>query len=396
MSIPPTTTIIFKGLPRDTENWLVGIDTKFFTVNQLLRGLKLVPLGVHLIHYSIPWKSDETTESSIRYGRFLDCQNEVVILHWNQQHEKFDFIDSSMEEEALNFSKYMAELGEDYQFTIEYPENFKLWKKLISHLDMDLIQEFVPYSYTRYTDEINTITPSKEENMVLLDQLQQRDPIRTYEDHNTSEFAYTIIEFKKQRPQTFLENEGKDLTQVTKDYLSKTWYFDSLFGHDLDVFLGEFQLSFILFVVLGNFCSGLQWLNLLRLLLMCKSFMIDHKTFTYNFVQIFQLQLETIPAEYVGDTISLTSAVDTKSFVDIIENFVRDVFIPNEWAGDCCGKMKLNGMILEKWDNILDIINEKFNLNLRSLGKVAVDDEKFEVYDMKDYDEDDEDAPAIV
>lgn len=391
MSLPPQTTVIFKGLPGDTENWLVGIDTKFFTVNQLLRGLKLVPGGIHLIHYSIPWKSDETTESSVRYGRFIECKNEVVILSWNLQQEKFDFIDGSNEEEALNYSKSMADLGEDYRFTVEYPEDFNLWSRLISKLDMDLIQEFVPYTHQRFTDEINTITPSKEENMVLLDQLQQKDPIRTYEDHNNSEFAYTIIEFRKNRP-----DKAQDVTQITKDFRDKSWYLDSVFGHDLDILLGEFQLSFVLFVVLGNFCSGLQWLNILRLVLMSKTFLGSHKAFTHSFILIFKLQLETIPAEYVGDTISLTSAVDTKTFIDIMENFVRDVFVKEDWTGECCGKMKMNGMILETWENILETINSKFNLDIKRLGDVKVDENQFEVYDLKDYDENDEDAPAIV
>lgn len=376
MSKPPKTTIIFKNVPNDTQNWLIGIDTKFFTINQVFQGIKLVPDGIHLIHYSIPSHSKGTAEDiqalSIRYGKWIDCYNDVVVFYWDTNLEKFEIFNGKNEPEALNYAKFTADLGEIYHRTIAYPENEVTWNGLTLCLNEVYVDSII------HTNELSTISSSKEENLVLLQQLQTQE--------SPDEMNYTILNFKAKRP-------GSSLEQISKDYLDKSWYLEQTY-QDENMF-AELQLSFLNFVILGNFCSGLQWLNILKLLLMSKLYIENNKSFSLGFLQIFKLQLETIPEEYVGETISLNSAVDTKSFIDIMENFVKDIYPQQVWNGNCCGKMKLNGMILELWKQIVHIINYKFKMNLNKLENPDISD-GFEVFDLNDYDENDEDLPTIV
>ncbi|CAH6718992.1 A1 cistron-splicing factor Aar2p [[Candida] jaroonii] len=389
MNKPPNTTVIFKDIPPETSNWLVGIDTKFFSINQLLKGIKNIPRGLHYLHYSLPTVSTENsieaTQTSIRYGSWIDCQDDVIFLVWDPRIEKFHLVDENNNLESLNYSKYISSLGDIYNHTIEYPEDQTQWTTLINCLDMELVQEFLPYISMKYTDEINTVTPSREENMILLDQLQQKDSSRHYEDPKQEELKYTIIQFKKNRPNASVE-------EISADYLDKSWYIEELYGSDTDLLLGELQLSFLMFVIIGNFCSGLQWMNLLKLISMSKSFS-DNKHFNLKFLKVFKAQLEQLPEEYVEDTVSLNSAVDTKNFIGILENFVRDIY-HEKWNEDCCGKMKMNGMINQQWQSVKELIRNKFHIDLSTL-QPSIDDDKFEVFDLKDYDENDEDSPAI-
>jgi A1 cistron-splicing factor AAR2 len=62
--------------------------------------------------------------------------------------------------------------------------------------------------------------------------------------------------------------------------------------------------------------------------------------------------------------------------------------------GDCCGKMKLNGNLQNIWHNIV-ATNQKFGIDLKQLKRL-VDEENFEVFNLEDYDENDEDMPVIV
>ncbi|EGV64483.1 hypothetical protein PSN45_004793 [Yamadazyma tenuis] len=396
MNKPPKTTVIFHGVPNDTTNWLVGIDTKFFTINQLLKGIKLIPDGIHFIHYSLPSiKSNDTnaaTSSSIRYGRWIECDNSVTVLYWNSDLEKFDIVDDKNVPEALNYSKYTQNLGEIYSLTVAYPEDEAIWNGLISAIDLEIISDLVSLKSDSYSKEVNTITPSTEENTILSNQLKSKDPTRELDPNliSGSEIQFTILNFKQKRDNVSLE-------QISQDYLDKSWYLEETFGHDTDFVLGELQLSFVQFIILGNFCSGLQWLNTLKLLSMSKTFIVANKSFSLKFLRSFKLQLESIPAEYIGETISLNSAVDTKNFIGIMENFVKDVYPREMWGNDdCCGKMKVNGMVVDTWKKILLLIQQRFQLDLSNLENRKVDEDQFEVFDLKDYDENDEDVPAIV
>lgn len=407
MNKPPKTTLLFKNVPTNTTNWLVGIDTKFFNINQLLKGIKLIPNGIHFIHYSLPSQTTGSTtsalETSIRYGRWIECCDHLIVFVWDSEAEKFDILDGKSEQESLNYSKHTMDVGDVYPFTIPYPENEDLWKSICNYVDIEVIQEFIPYNSEHYSNEINTITPSKEENMVLMEKLLQHQANRSngsmdVQDQSHDELRYTIIQFLANRDTDKLPTKSPvPVEQISNDYLDKSWYINKLYGHDFELLLGELQVAFTLFIILGNFCSGLQWINILKLLLMGKSFMNSNKSFSLNFLKAFEAQLQVLPEEYIGDNISLNSAVDTKTFISIMENFIKDIFPEEQWnQGDCCGKMKLDGFINQKWGQVMATIHRKFNIDIRKLRNSQFDDDQFEVFDLNDYDQDDEDVPAIV
>ena len=74
-----------------------------------------------------------------------------------------------------------------------------------------------------------------------------------------------------------------------------------------------------------------------------------------------------------------------------MENF-SDIF--DAMSGNCCGKMKLKGNLQNIWHNIV-ATNKKFSIDLKQLKRL-VDEENFEVFNLEDYDENDEDMPVIV
>lgn len=414
-SKPPLTTLILDGLPAEANNWLLGIDSQFFLANQLLRGIKSIPNGIHLFHYSIPTElsNDPNKPSvaaislSIRHGFWFECiEEDIFVLRWDSDEEKLIMSnprEPSDDEEQLNHTKIIDQLGDIYSLLIEYPENFTNWSNnLVSYIDFEILLEFLPYEGDNeiYTKDINTMTPSKEENIVLIDTLNKKDPDARIPDQTNNELKYTIIEFRKKRTDEETDNTQK-IQNITKDYLDKSWYLEEIFGHDHELLFGELQLSFLNFVILGNFCSGLQWLNILKLLLQCEQFIKQNQSFSLNFLKVFEHQLNLLPPEYLfngneevkEDGFNL---IDLQAYVKVMENFSRGVFLESSWNnGDCCGRMKLGGMIIEKWINIKIIHKSRFGIDLNAL-KEPENDGDFEVYNLSDYDENDEDAPAIV
>lgn len=406
-STPPKTTIVFENLPTNSKlnQWLVGIDTQFFNINQIFRGIKLVPAGIHLLHYSIPSEnangivdelpSESAIGSSARYGFWFHCcDGDVLILRWDEQAENFFMIDPHKEEEKLNYSKCLNELGDIYSLMVTYPVNDQEWfRNLVNYIDFELVQEFIPSDNDAFTREVSSMMPSKEENMVLVDALEKAKPdaVSSLEDQSGKELSYTIIQFKLSKGKT------ESVSKVTENYLDKSWYLDQLYGNDVELMFGEIQLSFINFVILGNFCSGMQWLNIIKLILMSKEFMLSSQRIALNFLTIFEHQLKKLPKEYLMDDLALNNLLDLQTYSTVIENFAHDIFPKDTWgSGGRCGKMKLAGFIKEKWQAILDLNKSKFNIDFENLNSSKFDDNKIEIYDLNDYDENDEDAPAIV
>lgn len=410
---PPKSTIVLDSLPDEFQNCLIGIDSQFFTVNKLLKGIKLIPEGLHFFHYSIPLnqnkdgKHDSTSQElvslSLRYGYWFECiDNDVFIIRWDSEEEKLIMSNSRErkdESEQLNHSRVIDSIGDHYSFMVEYPENSHKWfNDLINYIDFEILMEFLPYDGFDevYMKDINTMTPSKEENMILLETLTSKDPSKRFDDQSNNELKYTIIQFKINKP----SSGDSSIEQITSNFLDKSWYLDELYGNDLDLLLGELQLSFINFIILGNFCSGLQWCNILKLISMSLSFIKRHQTFTLNFLKIFETHLQTIPSEYlVGDLKNEDSSnlIDLETYIGIMERFAAEIFPENSWNdGSCCGKMKLGGMINEKWNNIKIINQLKFGIHLSNLKISTNDGGDFEVYDLNDHEEDDEYAPVIV
>lgn len=391
MSRPPLTTLVLEGIPPKATEWLMGIDSQFFLVSQLLRGIKSIPSGIHLFHYSVP-----TEGLSLRYGYWFDCiEGDLFVVRWDQDDEKLIMNnprEATDKHELLNHSKVADQLGDIYSRLIEYPENANNWfGNLANYIDFEILMEFLPYKGSNeiYVEEINTMMPSKEENLILADTLLKKDPNTKIEDQSNNELKYTIIEFMKNRHQ-----KEQKVETITQEYLDKSWYLEELFGHDHELLFGELQLAFLNFVILGSFCSGLQWLNLLKLLQSCDGFIKRNQTFALNFLKIFESQLNLLPPEYLS--VDSFNSIDLQSYVKVMEGFSQTVFLESSWNnGDCCGRMKLGGLIIEKWINIKIIHKSRFGIDLNAL-KERDNDGEFEVYNLSDYDENDEDAPAIV
>lgn len=341
MATPPLTTLILNSSPFS----VVGIDTQFFEVNALLRGIKLIPKGVHLFHYS------ESTQDgvSMRYGRWFECKDgDIVSVDFSE--EKCQF--------TVNVNP-PATLAADYAFMVVYPEDSAVWTSLSKFVDSEAIDEYVPANNT----PISTATPLKEENMVLVETLRERDPKQTFEDQTGKELRYTIVQFRLRAAESHSDRD------ITQNSLEKSWYVTQLFGHDPELLLAEILISFVHFVVLGNLCSCTQWLTLLRLVLMSPQFLHHHRGFGADFMALLHAQLEKLPREYMAGL----QVVGMQTFAEVMENlaYIND----------------------STWSSISEVNQRRFGLEISPKN---VDANNFEVYDMEDYDEDDEDAPAVI
>lgn len=385
MSKPPNSTILLEGgIGGDGKgDWLIGIDLLFFTVTNKFYGIKNIPLGIHLFHYS------KVEASSVRYGVWFECvEGDIVVLRWDSNKEMFAVLkqdDGDGDVQLLDYSKALAELGDAYSYMTNFQTNEKDWKfwkdSLVNHVDLDVLERVLGEDTPL---EVSTIMASRQENDILREVLRKggatvSEKVGVLEEELAEgELCYTQIHFK-------LTQSGSVGADVTRDYLDKTWYVNEIFP-DREYLLGEFQASFVHYVIFGNYCSMVQWLNMLKLMLMSSSFVLTSKSFSLNFLSIYYSQLMKLPREYLigGDADEIL--IDLKTYVEIIENFMEFF---KEWDSKlCCGKLKLQGMVKQKWDEIINLHKKLFDIDFSKITNSTTDD----IFNK----DDEEEGPIIV
>lgn len=347
MSGPPLGTLWIDLLPLTNPEFVIGIDTAFFNVNSIFKGIKEIPPGIHLFHYA---EGDD-----MRAGWWFEIhENQVLSIYWDCEKEQF------MEKHVS-----MDQIGNEYHLLVLYPENIDAWRALTRDVSMSYINTISP----AFPSPITTATPLKEENMVLERTLKNKDHKQTFEDQSSEELAYTIILFKL----TGLK-EDSSVEQITKNALDRTWQIEKLFQTP-DHFLAELQTSFINFCVLANLCSCTHWTSLLRLTLLSEAMFLKYPGFTSSLLETFLAQLEKIPEEYVQSPD--IGVVDTSELVNALER-LRSIFAQSS-----------------RWQKIEGVCRSRFGFHIKNL-EAPFDVDNFEVYDIEDHDDDDEDAPAII
>lgn len=349
MSLPPLGTLLVDHVPELGPGAVVGIDSQFFSVNNVFKGVKLIPKGLHFLHYSRTL--DEG--SAVRYGWWFHCDDHQVIA-WNMQSE------SAL---ASPTALHLQDLGRFYPYMVEYPEDRHRWAQLTSFLDLAAVHGYLASPESA----VSTATPLLEENMVLLDVLRRRDPGQSFLHTHRDELRYTIV-------QTHVRRDAAPAADVTGDFLDRSWYLHKLFGHDVTILLAEVQLCFVHFLVLANMCSLTQWTALLALILRSRRFLDHHPDFCCSFLRVFEAQVALFPEEYMSPTLVLL-IVDMPTYREILAG-LQDAF-----AG------------VPAWHRIRALHETRFGIVVPE-GSVF-DAENFEVYDLGSYDPADEDAPAL-
>lgn len=265
----------------------------------------------------------------------------------------------------LKFSvEVPSNLGDIYGQMVDYPEDITVWSKLSRSIEKTLLERVCPQA-----ESISTFTSLKEENIVLTSILKSRSPEQEFQDQLERELNYTIVD---ERGALRLQTSALEKpSNVTSRMLDRLWLLSSLFSPS--AMLAEFQLAYVTFIVLGNLCSCTQWLLLLKLVLMSPTFVQEHDEFTSQLLQVLVAQLELIPLEYMDET---DAVVDVNAFCRIMENIAHMLENRGGWA------------------NVVEVCVRRFGYDFRV--SLAFDEERFEVYEIGDHDERDEDAPVVV
>lgn len=134
--------LVLLGVPRGTE---LGIDCKSWQVGPRFKGVKMIPPGLHFLHYCSANPASCGGEIGPKTGLFLNLKpREILLANWDPKIEDLDFSASQNEEEV---SRIRASLQDLDPFLGPYPyEVMRKWVSLTDRLSEEVAFNLQPLS----------------------------------------------------------------------------------------------------------------------------------------------------------------------------------------------------------------------------------------------------------
>lgn len=134
--------LVLLGVPRGTE---LGIDCKSWQVGPRFKGVKMIPPGLHFLHYSSVNPPSHGGEIGPKSGLFVSLKpREILLAHWDSKEEDLDFSASQNEEEV---SRIRANLKDLDPFLGPYPYDvMRKWVSLTDRLSQEVAMNLQPLS----------------------------------------------------------------------------------------------------------------------------------------------------------------------------------------------------------------------------------------------------------
>ncbi|XP_053337957.1 protein AAR2 homolog [Clarias gariepinus] len=300
-------TLVLLGVPEGTE---LGLDYKTWGVGPRFRGVKMIPPGIHFLHYSP--MNPQGGELGPKRGVFLSLKpRQVLLAHWDKNEEDLDF---SASENADEVSRVRAGLRELDSYLGPYPyDTLRKWVSLTDKLSMDLASALQPLSgrVCAFSDVIPELqlTHTKdrtEQNLPRNDTLCQSmkeglDRLPRMKQREGTEFRFSQIPQHAYPP-------GATPAQITQCSMDLSYSLNLLLEkhhkeQPLNV-LGELQFAFVCFL-LGNVYEGFEhWKQLLLVLCRSEEAMRERSDLYLGLISVLYHQLGEIPPDFFVDIVS--------------------------------------------------------------------------------------------
>uniref|UniRef100_A0A0K0FLJ8 Protein AAR2 homolog n=1 Tax=Strongyloides venezuelensis TaxID=75913 RepID=A0A0K0FLJ8_STRVS len=282
--------IIFKDFPEGIE---VGIDYKSFITGPKFMGFKMIPPGLHYIYISY--------KNSPRIGLFhYFGEKEIIMKKWDKEKENYNDCILT-EEEEIRIRSNIQNLDKNLGV---YPfDKLKNWISLSNYITKETIYKINPLC-GRITSQQTFITEEDRinEKRKVVD---RENPTRLRFSDEEGLPIFNIKEDEKIRfskiPKVTLDNidkrSGIDNSMLLEQLL-KNYKTDSE-----QKLLGEFQYSFVVFL-LGQVYEGFeQWKKFLHLLSSVKSSLNKHISLYEKIFMALYYQILTCPDDFFNNVI---------------------------------------------------------------------------------------------
>ena len=352
-------TLLLLNSPKKMQ---FGIDLSQWVIGDKFMGIKLIPIGVHYISFSL---SEEN--NAFKQGFFIEIEDNKkksknIIREWSPKYETFIKLNDEMDK---NYSIGLDNLDFD-QFLGNYPyEQIQNWTDLSKFLNTSVINRLQKNIDMTMCPEIKEDKNNKQENE---------------NKNNMQIMSYDNIEFTE-----FYLNQPEYINSLDKSALLEKIL--SKFKSPNE-FLGEFQYTFILFLIGEVYEALKQWKDIFILITSSED-LINKKNFEKffcDFIEIIYNQLRLFPDDLMHDVI-----LDNNFLKRYLTNFL--LFEKKEMKNFSKRQKLLKAFVEEKFGYKIKSEEERIIENYLNKDKNKKDkNDYYELYK----DEINDDLPVIV
>ncbi|XP_032431981.1 protein AAR2 homolog [Xiphophorus hellerii] len=300
-------TLVLLGVPQGTE---LGIDCKSWQVGPRFRGVKMIPPGLHFLHFCSVNSPSCGGEIGPKSGLFLTLKpREILLAHWDPKEEDLDFSASKNEEEVNRIRSTLRELD---PYLGPYPyEVMRKWVSLTDQISQELavnlqplsgrvcaFSDIIPELQFRHTKDRaeqprnDTACQSMREGLDRLPKMKQREG---------TELRFSDIPKKTYPP-------GASPAEITRCSMDLSYSLETVVEQNYPDqplnLLGELQFAFVCFLV-GNVYEGFEhWKSLLALLCRSEDAMRKRKELYLGLITVLYHQLGEVPPDFFVDIVS--------------------------------------------------------------------------------------------
>ena len=285
-------TLLLLNSPKKMQ---FGIDLSQWVIGEKFMGIKLIPIGIHYISFSL---SEEN--NAFKQGFFIEIESgknktRNIIREWSPKYQAFIRLS---EETTKNYSIGLDNLDFD-QHLGNYPyEQISNWKDLTSFLNIEIInrlQKSINVTMCPELLEDKKIVENNEENVIKNNENEGNNTTENEFNLYNQLITYSDIEFTE-----FYLNQPEYINSLDKSKLLEKILINFKKPEE---FLGEFQYSFILFLIGEVYESLKQWKDIFILISSSEGLIQNYEKFFCNFIEVIYNQLRLFPDDLMHDVI---------------------------------------------------------------------------------------------
>ncbi|XP_063824605.1 protein AAR2 homolog [Ostrinia nubilalis] len=347
-------TFVFLGVPEETQ---FGIDMQCWNTEEDFRGIKMIPPGLHYIHYSAVSKGTGDVSPRSGFMHYFQ-QKEFVVKMWDKKAEdisKEEISDESIQrlkDNLFNIDQHLA----------PYPyEIWQKWKLLTTHITAELAAKLSPEcGIIRSAVELMSMTDEERprgakgkvpEQMESQEENSEESPppsdpqegcstsgqsdAKRFKRLSNEEKLNAMLPNLKPTPGTSLRfteiprdkfPPGSTPEEITKHYLDQSYTLELMIAeHEEPLHIvGELQFAYLCFLIGHSLDAFEHWKNLVILFCSCDDALNNHKNLFFHFVKTLESQIDEMPEEFLTDIVMNKNLVYKK-----LREFFRTVYTSN-------------------------------------------------------------------
>lgn len=162
----------------------LGVDNTAWIVGSKFKGVKLIPLGVHYVHYSL---ADEKYQFKLGFFCHLQGHNRIVVRRWHAHFQDFLPVDQEtqrMYEHAVNTRDLDNYLG---PYTTEKYASWAQMSNYITSEVLDFLNPMVPNQVFTIAEEYSNSEEAGAQNQEDVEERTEKDIKKEFKESSNKE-----------------------------------------------------------------------------------------------------------------------------------------------------------------------------------------------------------------